>query len=452
MNERRTEVGISMRLACGGVVALLSIIAVSARAGEGFGMMKKSVNLVRSLPPQARLVGTRIRVHVSAQKSTENAIAKRMQEELEIEVVGNDTTLTLDSKSPTSSIDVVVLRNDYHETTEKRQETRGQERKDSEKKTFIPKFGLGKADVTYKVVKHSFTVTVKAHDVRANKTLLADTITKNYKQSFEDGNGAPDEKSLEDATMTEVVADIVRRLLPTKESIAILLPRGRLEDAVPYAEAGMWNKYLDALLKLTVAPNPLDEAYHQYAMGVAYEALGYSADDLDTSLKYLEKSAMLYNLAAEANPKEVNFILSSRPSSLLNRTQSTASRMIPFMPKQKTEQKAVILQAPLGRVQAALVQYQKLKEASGGRGGKGSSDKSVPADASTVTNDSIVDMLRAGISEEIITTTIDSAPRRNLDVTPKGLIQLSEAKASTTLLQHIQTLASKGGSSKGKGH
>ncbi|MGA8810260.1 MAG: hypothetical protein WB973_20505 [Thermoanaerobaculia bacterium] len=449
MNERHTEARISRPLVWSGVLAMLSLVSIPVQAGEGFGMMKKSVNLIRSLPPQARLVGPRIRIHVSAQKNAENAIAKRMQEELESEVIGNDTTLTLDSKNPTSSIDVTVLRSDYHVTTENRQETRGQERKDSEKKTFIPKFGLGQASVAYKVVKQSFSVTVKAHDVRANKTLLADTITKNYKQSFEDGNGAPDENSLEDATSTEVVADIVRRLLPTKESIAILLPRGRLDDAVPYAEAGMWNKYLDALLKLSPAPNPLEEAYHQYAMGVAYEALGYSADDLDTSLKYLEKSAMLYNLAAEANPKEVNFILSSRPSSLLNRTQTTASRLIPFMPKSKSDQKPLILQAPLGRVQAALVQYQKLKEATGSRG-KAPSDKT--AEASTVTNDSIVDMLRAGLSEEIITTTIDSAPHRSLDVTPRGLIQLSEAKASTTLLQHIQALASKGGSSKGKGH
>ncbi len=120
------------------------------------------------------------------------------------------------------------------------------------------------------------------------------------------------------------------------------------------------------------------------------------------------------------------------------------------MPQHKDEKKAVILHAPLGRVQAALVQYQKLKEASGGK--KGPTDKSPSAETGALTNDSIIDMLRAGLSEEIITTTIDSAPRRNLDVTPKGLIQLSEAKASTTLLQHIQAVASKGASSKGKRH
>ncbi len=307
MNERRAKVGISRRLAGGGVLALLSLISVSAHAGEGFGMMKKSVNLVRSLPPQARLAGTRIHVHVSAQKSADKAIAQRMQTELESEMVGNDTTLTLEEKNPTSSIDVTVLRNDYHESTESRQETRAQEKSDSDKKSFIPKFGMGQTKVTYKVVNHAFSVTLKAHDVRSNTTLLADTVTKNYKQSFEDGNGAPDEQTLEDANMTEVVAEIVRRLLPTKESIAILLPKGRLEDAIPYGEAGMWNKYLDALLKLPMMPNPLDESYHQYAMGVAYEALGYSADDLDTSLKYLEKAAMLYKPPRPIRKKSISF-------------------------------------------------------------------------------------------------------------------------------------------------
>jgi hypothetical protein len=207
----------------------------------------------------------------------------------------------------------------------------------------------------------------------------------------------------------------------------------------------MWNKYLDVMLGLPKLPNPIDESYHQYAQGVAYEALAYSSDDFDAALKYLEKAATFYNDAAEANPKEVNFILSSKPSSLLGRAETAAGHMVPVLAQHKGEKKQpVILQAPLGRVQAALVQYQKLKEVLGGAPKAGEKSGGKEAKSDVLTNDAIVDMLRAGLPEEVITTTIDSSAHRALDASPKGLIQLSDAKASPALLRHVQEIATKG--------
>ncbi|HEY2092963.1 MAG TPA: hypothetical protein VGJ81_13835 [Thermoanaerobaculia bacterium] len=420
---------------------LLSMIGVSAAwAGEGFGLSKKSVVLNRSLPAQVRLAGTRIDVRVSAQKKSNSGIADRMKSEVEAELLGNDTSLSLDAKNPTTIIEITVLRSDYSDSTENRKEARGQQKSNAGNNPL--KVAVGQSDVNYKVVRHSFSATLKARDVRGNKTLLADTITKNYKESFENGNGAPDASSLEDDNMTEVAAEITRRLTPTKEAITVLLPKGRLEDAAPYAEAGMWNKYLDAMLALPKAANPIEESYHQYAQGVAYEALAYSAEEFDAALKYLEKAAALYNDAAEANPKEVNFILSSKPSSLFDRAQSTAGHLIPVLSQKREKKQAAILQAPLGRVQAALVQYESLKEFKGGSSSSGASH-TTNKDKDTLTNDAIVDMLHGGVPEDVIITTIDTAPRRALDVSPRGLIQLSEAKASASLLRHVQEVAAK---------
>ena len=58
-----------------------------------------------------------------------------------------------------------------------------------------------------------------------------------------------------------------------------------------------------------------------------------------------------------------------------------------------------------------------------------------------MTNASVIDMLRAGLSEDVIFTSIDSAPKKAFDVTPRGLIQLAEGKASKKLIQHIQAVA-----------
>ena len=45
------------------------------------------------------------------------------------------------------------------------------------------------------------------------------------------------------------------KLAPTKETIGVLLPKGSLENAAAFADAGLWSKYLDALDKLgAIAP------------------------------------------------------------------------------------------------------------------------------------------------------------------------------------------------------
>jgi hypothetical protein len=60
----------------------------------------------------------------------------------------------------------------------------------------------------------------------------------------------------------------------------------------------------------------------------------------------------------------------------------------------------------------------------------------------TFTNASIIEMLRAGLPEDVILTSINSAKDNSFDVSPKGLIQLAEAKASKKLIQRVQAIAS----------
>ena len=50
-------------------------------------------------------------------------------------------------------------------------------------------------------------------------------------------------------------------------------------------------------------------------------------------------------------------------------------------------------------------------------------------------------MLHAGLEEDVIITSIKSAAATAFDVTPKGLIELSQAKASKHLIQTIQAVA-----------
>jgi hypothetical protein len=398
----------------------------SAWGGEGFGMMKKSASLARVHPPVIFIAGTRISIKASAANSSHSAVAHRLESQLESELLGKNQRLKLDASRPDATIDIRVLQNAYNEKWEDRRMVRyvDKGRKNSKGKTILDPEEI---TVRFKVVSYSFNAAFRVHDTQKDVSLGADTINWNYAKDFQEGNGSPDSSSLESNAVQSVVSDLTTRLAPTREVVGVLLPRGTFETAAAFADAGLWSKYQEALEKVPPLKNPADEAYRQYALGVAYEAQGYAAEDNDTTLKYLEQASVHYNNAVETNPKEGYF---TKPYQSVIFSSRNA-------------------EAPISRVSSALVQYQKLKEFAdtiaaktpGARGSKG--DFGAPAD-DAVTNQSVIDMVRAGLPDDVILTSIDSSKSVAFDVTPKGLIQLADAKVGKRIIQRIQAAAGKG--------
>ena len=408
------------------LAAAMLVMAPPASAGEGFGMMKKTAKLTRVHPPQVFITGTRIAIRASSPGGKYAMAAQRLQSQLESELLGANTRLKLDASSPDATIDVTILQNDYGDEWVQREGTRQVKTgaKDSKGKDI---YREERFTYRVKIVKHTFGTSFKVHDTRADRSLAADTTNRPFNKEFVEGNGAPDASSLESDAVRAVVNELTHRLAPTREVIGVLLPKGSMEKIIGLADAGLWSKYLDSLQKMPPLAKPADEAYRQYALGVAYEALGYGADDTDTTLKYLEQASVHYNNAVDTHPKESYF---TKPYDAIFTSKSA--------------------EAPLSRVQSALVQYQRMKEftdaiaaRSGGAvtGAKGDLGTGAAVDEDTVTNASVAEMLRAGLSEDVIFTAIDGAKKTSFDVTPKGLIQLAEAKASKKLIQHIQAVA-----------
>jgi hypothetical protein len=408
------------------VVSLL--IAPASPAGEGFGMLKKAAKLTRVHPPQIFLPGAKIAVRASGQGSKYSAAAQRLQSLLESELLGNDTRLKLEPTKPETIVEVTVLQSDYSDDWQTR---KGTQRVKTGSVDSKGKAIYADREVTFRVqiINYTFAAAFKVHDAKGNRSLGADTINRPFHKEFVEGNGAPASSALESDAIRAVVTDMTHRLAPTREVIGVLLPKGTFETAIAYADAGLWTKYLDALEKIPPLAKPTDEAYRQYALGVAFEALGYGAPDVDSTLKYLGQASVHYNNAVDVHPKEAYF------------TKPYDS----FVLSTKAE-------APLGRVQAALVQYQRLKEfaESSARepavtvaGSKATAGGGRVAEDGGLNNASVIEMLQAGLPEEVILTAINSAQRTSFDVSPKGLIHLAEAKASKKLLQRIQAVAQK---------
>jgi hypothetical protein len=404
-------------------ILLAGIPAAEAKEGFGMWIAKKVSSVVRVSPPAVPLMGTRIQVKVSNSGAGDSGLSERLERQLESELISRDNRLAVEASHPDTLIEASILQNDRNERWEDRQETEVvQVGKDGKGK---PVFENRRVTVRYKVVTHAFALSYKVSDRNKGLSLDADSLHFDFKKDFRDGKDAPEIFTLEGDALTRSVEAISRRITPTREKIGVLIPKGSLEDLANLALVGQWNLYLEALERRSPGSTPVDDSYRQYALGVAYEALGYAADEPAETLKYLEQASTYYNKALEFNPGEKYF------------TQSYDSVL--------SSKKAA---APLERVQTALANYRKIKdfkdqyatmqavarqeETAGSKGVGGKAE---------MTNAAVIKMARAGLPNEVILTAIDNAEGPEFDASPRGLIALSEAQVDKKIIQRIQEVA-----------
>ncbi|HXO21548.1 MAG TPA: hypothetical protein VOA87_16680 [Thermoanaerobaculia bacterium] len=412
------------------LVVVSSFGAISlATAGEGFGfLVKKTATLNRTVPPVVFIAGTKIAVKVTSQNPKHSEVAQRLQSLLESQLLSGDKRFTSEASHPETLVEVAIVQDEGSERKENRQVTEmRQTGKDSKGKAV---FEPVQVTAEFKIVTHRFAAAYKVRDVKSGANLDADTIKADFENSFQEGKDAPEQDALESSAVNSTVSAIVRRMTPSAEKVGVLLPKGTLEGLSNLAEANLWSKYLEALEAMPPKQKAEDESYRQYALGLAYEALGYSAEDPETTLKYLQQASGYYNGALAANPKEKYFSL-------------------PFGGFLGSKAAS----APLDRVRSALVEYQKTKEfkasheqAKALKEASVSGGKSLASDGKSTdgfSNGSVIDMVKAGLSDDIILTSIDSAPHPVFDVSPQGLIELSQGNVSQKIIQHIQTLGRK---------
>lgn len=397
--------------------------ALSADAKEGFSLLNKKVaSVVRVSPPAVFLMGTKIQVKASSSGAVESSLALRLQSQLESELISRDSRLVVEANRPETLIDVTVLQNDQNEKWEDRKENQVVSKgKDSKGKTI---YGTREVTVRYKVVNHAFAASYKVTDRIKGLSLDADTLRFEFADDFREGKDAPEIFTLESSAIGRTVEAIARRITPTRETIGVLIPKGSLEDVANLAVAGQWNLYLEALERRTPNSKLIDESYRQYALGVAYEALGYAAEDPAETLKYLEQASSYYNKALETNPGE-KFFTKAYDSLLTSKAAA----------------------APLERVQTALANYRKIKNfqeqyasmqaaaqeaVSGGK---------ALDQADGMNNAAVIRMARAGLPNEVILKAIETAGKSDFDVSPQGLIALSEAEVDVKIIQRLQEVA-----------
>lgn len=418
---------------------LLLVAAQAAEAKrEGFGFSKKLVNLNRLNPPAVVLAGTRLTVVGKAQERGHQEVAAQIAAKLGSEMVNYDPRLTLDDQRPQTLVEVTVLNDAYETDWISREGTRTEMiGKDSEGKK---QYRTVNVTLRYQVVSHRFGVSYTVQDTGAKKTIYGDSLEISFKNEFQDGEGAPSQAERNSAAVQQTVAEIAYKLVPTPETIQVLVPKGSFEELVNLAEAGLWSRYSEAIESKSAFPSPADESYRQYALGLSYEAMGYGAENNETTLRYLEQAAQHYNSALSLNPGEDYFTEAYEGSGVGNFLRAVIVPGAAAAPRR-------VAPAPLQRVQAAMGKYQTLlnqKEEVESRGIAGA--KALPGNGGSAAaappglgNADVIAMVEGGVPTEIVLTSIDDAESCSFDTSPAGLIALTKAKVGTDVLKKIQS-------------
>lgn len=419
----------------------LAFLPGAAEAKEGFGMVKKLVALERRNPPQVLITGTRIQVIGKGTSSETTNLAEQVAIKLSSELVQHDPRLHLDPQRPQTVVEVTVLSDGYESRWDSRTELRQQAYgKDSKGRT---QYRQVQVVVRYLVVDYRYSATYTV--VERGKTLFADSIDVAFSEEFEDGEGAPSHVDRQSLALGHTVGEIVYALTPTVETIRVMVPKGSFGELNNLAVAGLWSRYSEALEARPPLPAPRDESYRQYALGVAYEALGYGADDTETTLRYLDLAAQHYNTALSLHPGE-DFFTRPYEGSFVNALgRASIQALAEVTGKRAGEMRRREAMAPLERVQTAMAKYQTLlghdevlaAVAAPAIGAKSLGEGAAAAPAG-MSNDDVISMVQAGVPEEIVLTAIDDAERCAFDTTANGLIALTRGKVGAEIVKRIQ--------------
>jgi hypothetical protein len=422
------------------IVMMLLSATLPLQAREGFGMSKRAVKLDRRVPPDILLVADTIDVRLD-ERADQSSGARRLREIVEDKMTSYDSRLVIEREQPSTLVILEVGEITVDESWRQKREseyrqtgTKTETDKNGKTKT-VPVYGTVLVDVNYKDVTGRVTAGFRLVDQASGEEIYADTSTSRFSESYKLGDGAPMQSELERTLIDQTASKISGKLVGAIDTISVLVPRGSFDRLVAVAEGGNWESYLRSVEAIPPPKRPTDEAYREYALGVATEALAYAAATEVETLELLRAAADHYGRATTMNPREKLFL--EGYTSFWYGTESIS---------------------PQERVRTAMADYERLAEyrvelAAGRTPRRAGSTVGVGAEASRspaspppppasggerLTNASIVALATAGLADDNIILAIDSAAGTDFDLTTEGLVSLARAGVSPAVVAHMQ--------------
>ncbi|HUP41162.1 MAG TPA: hypothetical protein VM115_13645 [Vicinamibacterales bacterium] len=403
-------------------------LQVSAQFRKGLGQGLFEVTLTRTRPPSVYLMKTGIGVQVTS-NVTRPGVTDQLASAIESDLVSNDPRLTLQKGKPQIAVTCNVTRLDTNQKVEMKTVSaykvirtdrvyNAKTKKYDEK----PVYGTVSEIKNSVLVTGDISLTYQARDSATGAVIDSATFSPTYRKDFPNGAGAPSTADVEQLLVTDAVREVVRRLAPTKEPVRIQLgrPSDAIDDLNKLGQAGLWSRMLEQLEKMTPLKDRGKEAYRQYNIGVAHEAIGYESADVGVALKHLEQAAAQYGRAIEMKPDEKYF----------REPQTRIATAI----------------ASYSTLEDRIAAYDRVKSQPVARASAPASRASIPAPPASTSaprataakgtfgNAEVIDLLKSGLDEDNMLAAIRDARTVSFDLSPDGLKQLLSNKVPNRII------------------
>ena len=299
------------------VVGLLCLGTYVA-ASPGFGTLrKKTLELNIRQPARVRLANTSIAFRGSASNPEYGHVVASLLATLGTELVANEKTL-IEKDKPADATWVLGVMVTGYSMSPPRQHTEG-----SGNTAMTYTRWNGSLNVAYQVIDHFGRV----HDAGN----VSSTYDKEFPSSAMGSSGGratswipmlgkkgSSSKERIPSTVEDVKQDLIKdvvvqiaaKLGNTTQAVEVQVATGdtNLDRAAEFMTQHLWSRAVDELEKTPAFPKPDQEAYRQYDLGLAYEAISYSSSSADDQKENIYKAAEYYDKALEMNSKEKYFV------------------------------------------------------------------------------------------------------------------------------------------------
>ena len=431
---------------------------------------KKTIILHRKLPAAVKLTGISTFSVVGNAKSKDQAdVAQNLSEILVTEIQKDDRRLQEEKNNADLVISCTIT---HYEVPPPQTSTRSESVLQNGHMVQVPKQYyrlIGELEVAY-----------QAKDRKTGKMLDSQNLSAKYNREFESGTNEATDKSitskmtdpfkklagkkvedtgapptpleLRELLIHQVVSQIASRLVSTDEPVQVLLAHGKqLDSANKIADSGMWQRYLEALETTTPFPDPREDAYRLYNIGVANEALAYQTEDRKAASTLLQDAAINYGKAIDQRPDEKYFLEPQTRIETaityykkLGETATTAAADPPPASSTTSSNSGSAAKSSTSHssTKSSTTSPTTASNSSGSSSGGSSTATKTPAKTASstapappaLTNQKIIDMLKGGVDEDNIIATIREAPNVQFDLSPDGQINLAQNGVKGKLL------------------
>ncbi len=405
------------------------VLAINSLA-QGFGIRKIKSSFTLKTPPAVYLPTGTFSVEVQSQKRINSDALIQLRNGIEIGLGRSDPRLRAVSDNAETVIACAITDVDVASRWQTRYRSEYQatgahtvHNETTQANETVTDYGW--VNVAYRafVVNGRMAVVCEITDRKSGFKLDSHKITASYSQDFDSVASAPDAETAQEYLAREAASQIIARLVEHKEAVPVLLPKGKLKQWSELFNEGLWNQALDVIEAMPTFKNPKDDAYRLYSLAVMHEAIAYVSDDLATTMMHLERAAESYNRATELKPKEDQFWEPRRRAQdelgLYRRLAEQASALEASR-RASSQQAARVTppaQTPSGQSQA----------------------QRVSASMDFLTNDTIINWVKTGLSEDYILAAIAHSRATQFDLSPPELLKLKQAGVSSRIIRAMQS-------------